>query len=164
MAHIRRTPWYWFETASAPVLSVSAATPGLHDVFERALTGLVSRTEGGAAAPGSFVPCLDITSDANAYTVSIELPGVSPQAMNLEVKDGTLIIEGEKKSERSEDVAEADSYRVERSYGAFRRTITLPDDACAEQIHANCKDGVLSIQIPRKAHTEPESRKIEIAC
>ena len=165
MAYIRRKPWYWFETATVPAVSDSADTAqGVHDAFDRAIAGLFPGLSGGAAElKGGFQPRLDVTCDADAYTATVELPGVSPDAINLEVKDGNLIIQGEKKSEYTEEDAGKGYYRMERSYGSFRRVIALPDDACAERISAASKDGVLSIVIPRREKSEPASRKIEIA-
>ena len=165
MAYIRRKPWYWFETTAVPAVSASADTAtGAHDAFDRAIAGLFPGLGGGAAElKGGFQPHLDVTSDAEAYTATVELPGVSRDAISLEVKDGSLIIQGEKKSEYTNDDPGKGYYRMERSYGSFRRVIALPEDACDERISANSKDGILTIVIPRREKAEPASRKIEIA-
>jgi HSP20 family protein len=92
----------------------------------------------------------------------VELPGVNPGDISIEVRDNTLIIQGEKKSEHTEENKKNGYYQTERTYGSFRRVIELPDDAAEEAISASNKDGVLKIAIPRKEKSAAESRKIEI--
>ncbi len=165
MANIRRNPWYWFETSYVPAVPETPQAVGnLHEAFDRAFSGLFPSLSAPVTAPRSgFMPRLDLTGDENAYTAAVELPGVKPEDISLEVKDGNLIIQGEKKSEHKEEDKDTGYYRMERSYGSFRRVIALPEDACEETISASNKDGVLNIVIPRREKTAPESRKIEIA-
>ncbi len=102
----------------------------------------------------TFLPSLDVRSDEKAYTVHAEIPGVSKDGVKLEVHDGRLVLSGEKK----EEVADGETKHViERRFGSFERTMTLPDDADVEHITANHKDGVLTVTIPRV--TPKENRK-----
>ncbi len=102
----------------------------------------------------TFLPSLDVRSDEKAYTVHAEIPGVSKDNVKLEVHDGQLVLSGEKK----EEVTDGETKHViERRFGSFERTMTLPDDADVEHISASHKDGVLTVTIPRA--TPKENRK-----
>ena len=98
-----------------------------------------------------FLPSLDVTSDDKAYAMKVELPGVAPEAVKLEVNDGVLTISGE----QTKEVREC-------SYGSFSRSMTLPEDADAEHITATSKNGILTVSIPRKAPDQSKVRKITV--
>ena len=108
---------------------------------------------------GDFLPSLDVTSDDKAYAMKVELPGVAPEAVKLEVNDGVLTISGEKKEETKDE--QTKEVR-ECSYGSFTRNMTLPEDADAEHITATSKNGILTVSIPRKAPDQSRVRKIEV--
>ena len=108
---------------------------------------------------GDFLPSLDVTSDDKAYVMKVELPGVAPEAVKLEVNDGVLTISGEKKEETKDE--QTKEVR-ECSYGSFTRSMTLPEDADAEHITATSKNGILTVSIPRKAPDQSRVRKIEV--
>ena len=108
---------------------------------------------------GDFLPSLDVTSDDKAYAMKVELPGVAPEAVKLEVNNGVLTISGEKKEETKDE--QTKEVR-ECSYGSFTRSMTLPEDADAEHITATSKNGILTVSIPRKAPDQSRVRKIEV--
>ena len=108
---------------------------------------------------GDFLPSLDVTRDDKAYAMKVELPGVAPEAVKLEVNDGVLTISGEKKEETKDE--QTKEVR-ECSYGSFTRSMTLPEDADAEHITATSKNGILTVSIPRKAPDQSKVRKIEV--
>ena len=108
---------------------------------------------------GDFLPSLDVTSDDKAYAMKVELPGVAPEAVKLEVNDGVLTISGEKKEETKDE--QTKEVR-ECSYGSFTRSMTLPEDADAEHITATSKNGILTVSIPRKAPDQFKVRKITV--
>ncbi len=108
---------------------------------------------------GDFLPSLDVTSDDKTYAMKVELPGVAPEAVKLEVNDGVLTISGEKKEETKDE--QTKEVR-ECSYGSFTRSMTLPEDADAEHITATSKNGILTVSIPRKAPDQSRVRKIEV--
>ena len=108
---------------------------------------------------GDFLPSLDVTSDDKAYAMKVELPGVAPEAVKLEVNDGVLTISGEKKEETKDE--QTKEVR-ECSYGSFTRSMTLPEDADAEHITATSKNGILTVSSPRKAPDQSRVRKIEV--
>jgi HSP20 family protein len=107
-------------------------------------------------------PNVDIRETKKEYKISVEIPGVEEKDMALELVNGELIIKGEKKHEKNED--EEGHYWIERSYGSFSRTLSLPDDAEYDKIEAGFKSGVLTITVPRKhvAKSKDETKVIEI--
>lgn len=105
-------------------------------------------------------PRLDIGATDREYTISIEIPGVTEKDVTLELVHDTLIVRGEKKQEKEEK--SKNFYRLERSYGSFQRTLSLPEDANRDKIKANFKNGVLNIAIPRMALPENKTKQIEI--
>lgn len=106
--------------------------------------------------PGrEFVPAIDISEDDDRYTVSAEIPGTKKEDVTVELHEGTLTIRGEKRSEREE---KGEQRRVvERSFGSFSRSFSLPPNADAEHIKARFENGVLSVRIPKSAETKPRT-------
>lgn len=107
-------------------------------------------------------PNIDISATDKEYILAVELPGVSPDNAVVEVKEKSLIISGEKKSEREEMDENGAVVRTERSFGSFRRALTLPGDADIAKISANSKDGVLKISIPRIEEKPEEVHRIPV--
>ncbi len=137
----------------------------LHDDIDRLFEGFFpARQAQGSwperqAAEADFAPRLDAYGDEEKYAIHIELPGVSPDEVKIRVDDSVLTVSGEKKAELPE---QATLHLRERFYGAFSRSLTLPDDADADAIRAFAKDGVLSVEIPRKKPEAAKTRTIEV--
>ena len=105
-----------------------------------------------------WLPSVDIKETEKEFVMSVELPGVTPKDVSVEVKDGCLTISGEKKLESEE---KKDRYtRIERCYGSFTRSFTLSENVDETKIGASHKDGVLTLTLPKKEGVKP--RKIEI--
>jgi HSP20 family protein len=102
---------------------------------------------------------MDIDEDDKAYTLSAELPGMDEKDVSVSVKGGTLVIEGEKRQEKEEQ--SKDRYLSERSYGAFKRSIALPDDVDAAKVDAAFAKGVLTVTLPKNAAAQ-SARKIDV--
>ncbi|WP_101756762.1 Hsp20/alpha crystallin family protein [Oceanicoccus sp. KOV_DT_Chl] len=115
---------------------------------------------GGWLQETGFRANLNVSSDNDAYQISVEAPGLTEADFSVEVRGDVLTIQGQKQEEQENK--ERQFYRVERSYGSFQRTLALPEDALADDIQANLKQGVLTITIPRKALPEGSSKKITI--
>ena len=95
-----------------------------------------------------LAPAADASSDEEAYKISIELPGVEEENIDLSVHDGVVTVTGEKSDTREET---GDTWFFsERQYGAFSRSFRLPGDADADKIEADLRDGVLSIRVPKR--------------
>jgi HSP20 family protein len=103
-------------------------------------------------APRRWVPAMDLVETDDHLVLRADLPGLSKDDVEIEVKDNVLTVSGERKAEHEE---KADGfYRVERAFGAFSRSLTLPQGIDADSINAEFTDGVLEIRIPK-----PEERK-----
>ena len=106
-------------------------------------------------------PSVDIAESKKAYRISVEVPGIDPEQIDLQVEGDTLVLSGEKRQE-SEDEDEG-FHRIERSYGQFRRVLTLPEDVDVGGIKVDFKNGVLKIKVPRVKQTEkPGAKKVRI--
>lgn len=103
--------------------------------------------------PKGFAPAVDIHENDKQYCVTVELPGGKKEDVHVEIEEGVLTIRGEKKSEREEKKEQG--RWVERSYGSFMRSFTLPANADAEHVDASFKDGVLTLTIPKTEATKP---------
>ena len=114
----------------------------------------------GARLSEVFSPASEASSDENLYRISIELPGMSEEDIDLRISNDTLIVSGEK-TEARENKGET-WYFSEREYGAFRRTFRLPPDADADKAEAHAKDGVLEITVPRRAPDAAQGMKIKV--
>lgn len=101
-------------------------------------------------------PSLDLGASDKEYTITVELPGVDEKDISIDVNKTTLTISGEKKQEFEDKDEKKGMYRVERSYGAFQRTIALPEDANIDGIKASFDKGILCVTIQR---TEAMSTK-----
>ena len=99
------------------------------------------------AAPAAWAPAVDICERKDAYLVTAELPGVKPGDVEITFEDGLLTIQGERHS--ASYAAGDKAHRVERRYGAFRRSITLPSHVEADKIEASAQDGVLQVLVPK---------------
>ncbi len=96
----------------------------------------------------------------DAYEITIELPGVAAEDIDVSVHEGTLVVKGQKRSSHEEEGR--NYFFSERSYGAFLRSFRLPGDSDAERIAADHQDGVLTILVPRRAAAPTGGRKVEV--
>lgn len=106
-------------------------------------------------------PSVDIAATDDRYHISVEVPGIDEKDLELRLVGNTLVIRGEKKREQQQ-TDKASFYRLERSFGAFRRVLSLPEDAEAGDVEAAFSNGVLSITFPRKAEPEEQGKVIDI--
>lgn len=106
-------------------------------------------------------PSCDIVENDKEYSINVEIPGVDRKDVELSLGNGTLTIKGEKRKESEEK--DKDYHRIERSYGSFRRVISLPEDADEEHLTAQFKNGVLKVIVPRTDALTSDAKKIEIA-
>ena len=114
--------------------------------------GLYGQQSSGRAT--AWAPALDISERKDAYLVAVELPGLKPEDLDITMEDGLLTIQGERHF--AHDSSEQQFHRVERRYGAFRRSITLPAHVMAEGIQASFEDGVLQILVPKAEEAKPK--------
>jgi HSP20 family protein len=108
---------------------------------------------------GSWVPPVDIVEGKDKIELKVELPGFKEDQVQLTVEDGLLTIRGERKFE-SED-KEENYHRIERSYGTFVRSFTLPRTVDQNRIQANFADGILAIEMAKREETKPKQIQIK---
>ncbi len=107
-----------------------------------------------------FSPASDAKLAEDSYTITLELPGVAEDDIEITVHEGVVTIQGEKKTEHEEKGETW--YFSERQYGAFSRSFRLPADADETGIDANLKDGVLTVTVPKSAPKAKAAKKVEI--
>lgn len=147
------TPWRRREREIAPSFGT----------FRREMDDLLSRFFGGEGLPAlfqrGFSPTIDISETDREITVKAEIPGMDSKDLDISIAGAVLTIKGEKKAEK-EEKGEA-FHRVERSFGAFSRSFTLPCEVEEDKITAEYKDGVLSLKIPKAESAQKKTIKIE---
>lgn len=105
-------------------------------------------------------PAIDVVEKGKSFVVKAELPGISPEDIEVTVSDGYLIMKGERKEEKEE---KDDAFlRREISYGSFQRTIALPETADCPKAEASFKNGVLTVKVPKTSAAQKEPKKLEI--
>jgi HSP20 family protein len=112
------------------------------------------------SSSGSWMPAVSVEETENELILTAELPGVSPDDVDVQLENNILTIRGTKTEERREDDANRRFHVWERSYGSFARSFTLPRTVRAEDITADFRDGLLRITMPKSA--ESKSRRIEV--
>jgi HSP20 family protein len=108
----------------------------------------------------AWAPAADISETDKEYLVKAELPGVKREDVKVTQDDGVLTIEGERKYEK--EAKGEKSHRVERFYGTFCRSFSLPDDADAMLIRAETKDGILNVHVPKMKVEKPKAIEIKV--
>jgi HSP20 family protein len=113
-----------------------------------------------AGLTGEWTPAVDVFEDADAITLKVELPEVDAKDVDIQIEGNQLTVRGERKLEKAED--REGYHRIERTYGAFSRSFTLPTTVDAEHISAESRDGVLRIVLPKRAETKPRQIKVQV--
>ena len=108
-----------------------------------------------------WAPLVDITEDDKEYLIKAELPEVKKDEVKVAVENGVLTITGERKFEKEEKNKKY--HRVERAYGSFVRTFIVPDDADADKVTAEFKDGVLKVHLPKSEKAKPKQIEVKVA-
>ena len=115
-------------------------------------------TEG--LAMGNFIPAVDIYEDAHQLLLKLEVPGIKQEDLDVRVENQTLTIKGERKFEKDEK--EENFHRIERRYGTFTRSFTLPQTVDTNNVKAGYEHGVLTIALSKKEAAKPKQVKVEI--
>jgi len=129
--------------------------------FDRLFRGVFSPVLAeGEVSTRTWAPPVDIYEDGDNLVLKAELPGVNPDDVEIRVEDNTLYLKGERKFEK--EVKEQNYHRVERSYGNFTRTFSLPNSVDSDKVTANFKDGILTLTMPKKEEAKPKTIKINV--
>jgi HSP20 family protein len=114
----------------------------------------------GDFSSSRFQPRIDVVDDGAALRITAELPGMDREDVQTSIEDGALVLRGEKKQDtRSE---ENGCYRLERAYGAFMRSIPLPDGLDLDHVDAKFERGLLTLRLPKSSSPPPAVRKIDV--
>jgi HSP20 family protein len=114
--------------------------------------------QGNGVSGRRWIPAMDLVETDDHLVLRADLPGISEDDIEIEIKDNVLTVSGERKSER-EDKGEG-YHRVERSFGRFSRSLSLPDGVDADSVNAGFDRGVLEVKIPKPAETKPHRVQI----
>jgi HSP20 family protein len=127
--------------------------------FDRDLDRIV-RSAFGFDAPAPAGPAFSVTPDADGVTVRAELPGVDPNALSIAVENRVLTLT----AARATEPREPNGYRLrERTYGTFSHALRLSDELDADAVSAECRNGVLSVRIPKRAAIKPRQIEVKVA-
>ncbi|MEW6302642.1 MAG: Hsp20/alpha crystallin family protein [Verrucomicrobiota bacterium] len=121
------------------------------------------RAENGKREPltvAEWAPLVDISEDGNEFVIKAELPEVKREEVKVTVEDGVLAISGERKFEKEEK--DKKYHRVERAYGSFLRSFTLPEGTDAGKINAEFKEGVLTVRLPKMDMAKPKAVEVNV--
>jgi HSP20 family protein len=113
-----------------------------------------------ALNPAQFAPPVDVYEDEHTVTLKIEVPGIEEKDIDVRIENNTLTVHGERKFEKEEK--EENYRRVERQYGSFTRTFTLPNTVDQETVQADYDKGVLKVKLAKKAEAKPKQIKVNV--
>jgi HSP20 family protein len=142
-------------TFPSDVLNIQREINRMFDSFFRS-----GWNEDTSLAPAVWSPATDITEDEHGFSVKVELPGVKKDEVKITMENSVLTIRGEKKQEKE---SKKDSvHRVERMYGTFQRSFTLPSSVRSEKIEAAFADGILTIALPKAEDARPKQIDVKV--
>jgi HSP20 family protein len=112
------------------------------------------------ASDRRWIPAMDLVEDEDHFILRADLPGLGPDDVKIELEDSTLTVSGERKAEHRE--RKEGYHRIERAYGAFTRSLTLPEGVDPGSVEARFEHGVLEVRIPKPAERKPHRVSIEV--
>jgi len=130
------------------------------DPFRAFLAGTNLIDPGVDSVAASWTPAVDIYETENELVAKVEVPEVNQKDLDIRVENGTLTIRGERKFDNT--VSEGNYLRVERAYGTFSRSFTLPPRVNAEAIAAEYNEGVLTLKMPKREEAKPKQIKVNV--
>ncbi len=155
MALIRWNPTHDLVTMPSEMLGIQREINRMFDSFFRG-----GMSDSDDLMQSAWSPAVDIAERENDYLVKVELPGVNKDDVKITLQDNILSIRGEKKHEK--ETNEQNYHRVERAYGAFQRSFTLPTTVRADRIEAAYKDGILSVTLPKAEEAKPKQIEVKV--
>jgi HSP20 family protein len=132
----------------------------LHDQVNRLFNETMFQGRGDESALTTWAPAVDIYETPNELVVKADLPEMQEKDIDIRVENNLLTIGGERKFEKN--ISEDNYLRVERSYGSFSRSFSLPNTVNTESIHAEYKNGVLTVNLPKREESKPRQVKINV--
>lgn len=141
-----------------PFRDLSAIQERMNQIFEDALARSRGRDEG--LRTGMWTPAVDIYENNEFVVVKAELPGVEKDRISVEVKEGILTLRGERGFDR--ELKKESYHRIERAYGSFHRSFSLPVSVDQENVTARFQDGVLEVKLPKKEQAKPKQIEVDV--
>jgi HSP20 family protein len=145
-----------------PIRELEEVSERFNRVFGR--LPLPRRGDGGNASEvmtvADWVPTVDIAEDEKEYLIKAEIPEVDKKDVKVTVQEGVLTVQGERKKETEEKGKRF--HRIERAYGTFVRSFTLPEDAAEDKIQAEFKDGMLLVHLPKTEKPKPKAVEVKV--
>jgi HSP20 family protein len=139
----------------------SRGLPSLQDQVNRLFEDNFSRDRSGHADMATWAPVVDIYETENELVVKADLPGLQDKDIDVRVENNMLTIRGERKFEK--DVNEDNYLRVERAYGSFMRSFSLPNTVSSESIRAEYRTGVLTLHMAKREESKPKQIRISVS-
>ncbi len=143
-----------------PFRELNALQDRMTRLFQDSWGPLSTRSGEEGLATATFVPPVDIYEDEHSIVIKAEVPGIDPKDIDVRVENNTLTFRGERKLEHEE--REENYHRVERRYGSFYRSFTLPNTVETENLTADYNNGVLEIRMPKRAEAKPKQIKVNV--
>jgi HSP20 family protein len=145
-----------------PLLDLGSIENRLEKALGRAFPSLLAGNgEKEAMTATQWAPAVDISEDDKEYLVKAELPDLKKEEVKVTVENGQLSISGERKQEKEEQGKKF--HRIERSYGSFLRSFTLPEGVSGDKVTAEFKNGLLEIHLPKDEKAKPKAVEVKVA-
>ena len=128
--------------------------------LQKRLNSIFNDFAGPDASSASFVPAVDVYEDAEKLVLKLEIPGVKTEDLDIRLENQTLVIQGERKFESTEKAE--NFHRIERRFGSFVRSFTLPQTVNTDGVTATADAGVLTISLAKKAEAQPKQIKVQV--
>ena len=142
-----------------PFRELAVVQDRMNRLFEDAWGGRTRRPDEDFVS-GSWMPSVDVRETKDALELNIEVPGIEPKDVGVGVENGVLTIKGSRNFEKA---SEGETYhRIERAYGSFERSFTLPTNVDTERIQARYRHGVLQLTVPKREEAKPKSISIKV--
>jgi HSP20 family protein len=132
----------------------------MQDQMNRMLDMAWNREFGEELKEGMWQPPVDIYEDEHSVVIKAEVPDVEQKDIEVKIENGTLTLRGERK--HSSDIRKENYYRVERYFGHFQRSFSLPQTIDQDKVQATCDKGILTITLPKREETKPKPISIEV--
>ncbi len=133
----------------------------LQDRMNRLFRESLREGQDESLSTSSFAPAVDVYEDEHNVVLKIEVPGIDEKDIDVRIENNTLIVHGERNIDKEEK--EENYRRIERQYGSFTRTFTLPNTVDTDSVSANYDRGVLKIKLAKKAEAKPKQIKVNVA-
>ena len=144
-----------------PFRDLLAIQDRMNRIFDDSFRGMNRPADDDWALGGTWAPLVDIYEREGNIELKAELPGIDPKDVDVRVENNVLTLRGERKVDR--EVKRESYHRVERAYGSFSRSFTLPTVVDTEKIKAEYRDGVLHLTLPKKEEAKPRQISIKIS-